>query len=250
MHADIFGKLFKWEPKRNALNGIALGFIVILLSIIMIYVREYIIISIIIRDIVMILFFGIGLPFYIISKEHNLKKYGLHLGKWHLFLPINIILSILLFMMFFNESPPQGNFFITSDVIWKIIYIMFAGIFETIIFYSYIRTAVEDSFGIIPAILLAAVFYSLHHAGFQPEFGKLFLVGILYACVFRIGNSVLLIYPFFWGAGACYDVLIQSEVVSDIMYPKIRSIILLIGISLIIEYFTVKKNIRISSVRS
>jgi len=79
---------------------------------------------------------------------------------------------------------------------------------------------------VIPAILLAAVFYSFHHIGFQPEFLQLFFVGVMYAAVYRTGNSVLLIYPFFWGVGALYNVLIQSREVSSIMYPGIRSLYL------------------------
>ena len=143
--------------------------------------------------------------------------------------------------MFLKESPLPADFTLTNDIIWKIIYIMLTGIFETIVFYSFIRTTMEHSFGIIPGILLAAMFYSIHHAGFQPEFGKLFFVGILYATVFRIGNSALLIYPFFWGVGGCYDVLIQSKEVTGIVYPEIRSIILFVGICIIIAFLVIKR---------
>jgi len=195
----------------------------------------------------MILLFGIGIPLLIINKEKNYKEYGLHLSKWYIFLPINLILGILLLLMFLKESPLPSDFTFTNDIIWKIIYIMIAGIFETIVFYSFIRTTIERSFGIIPAILAAAMFYSFHHAGFQPEFGKLLFVGILYAAIFRIGNSALLIFPFFWGVGGCYDVLIQSKEVSEIVYPEIRSIILFIGICSIVIYLFIKKSVRTSS---
>jgi len=213
----------------------------------MIYVRGNNFVSIIIRDIVMILLFGIGIPLFIINKEKKYKEYGLHLSKWYIFLAINLMLSILLLLMFLQESPLPSDFTFTNDIIWKIIYLMLAGIFETIVFYSFIRTAIERSFGIIPAILLAAMFYSFHHAGFQPEFGKLLFVGILYATVFRVGNSALLIYPFFWGVGGCYDVLIQSKEVSEIVYPEMRSIILLIGICTIVTYLFIKRSVRTSS---
>ncbi len=82
--------------------------------------------------------------------------------------------------------------------------------------------------------MLTAIFYAFHHAGFQPEFGKLIVVGLLYAAVFRLGNSALLIYPFFWGVGACYDVLVQSQVVSEIAYPEARSILLVVLIPAVI----------------
>jgi membrane protease YdiL (CAAX protease family) len=244
---SLLGNLIKWKPQKIAIFGFAIGIVIILLSIAMIYVKGNNFVSIIIRDILMILFFGIGIPLFIINKENNYKEYGLHLSKWYIFLPINLILGILLLLIFLKESPLPSEFTFTNDIIWKIIYIMLTGIFETIVFYSFIRTGIERSFGIIPAILLAAVFYSFHHAGFQPEFGKLLFVGILYATVFRIGNSALLIYPFFWGIGGCYDVLIQSKEVSEIVYPEIRSIILLIGIGIIIAYLVIKTSVRTSS---
>jgi len=239
----LLGNFIKCKPQKISIIAFAIGIVIVLLSIAMIYTRGNIFVSIIIRDIVMILLFGIGVPLLIISKENKFTEYGLHLRKWYIFLPVNFILGVLLLFMFLNESPLPSAFTFTNDIVWKIIYIMFAGIFETILFYSFIRTAIERSFGIIPAILVAAMFYSFHHAGFQPEFGKLFFVGILYATVFRIGNSALLIFPFFWAVGGCYDVLIQSKEVSEIIYPEVRSIILFIGICSIVIYLLIKKRL-------
>ena len=75
---------------------------------------------------------------------------------------------------------------------------------------------VEKAFGFIPAILLTSVFYSFHHAGFQPEFLHLFLVGLMYSAVFYITRNMLVIFPFFWGVGALWDVIISSEAGSEI----------------------------------
>ena len=55
--------------------------------------------------------------------------------------------------------------------------------------YGYLRMSFEKAFGIIPAVLLTAAFYSLHHAGFQPEFVHLFFVGIMYCSVKHRLNS-------------------------------------------------------------
>ncbi|MCX8058933.1 MAG: hypothetical protein N3A58_05920, partial [Spirochaetes bacterium] len=181
MEQSIWNKMFKWNPKKEVFIAFGIGTIIIVLSILMIFIRSNIVFSIIIRDILMILVFGIGAPLYIINKENNYIEYGLHLRKWYIFLPVNIILAILLLLMFLKKSPLPSNFSLTKDIIWKVIYIMLAGIFETIVFYSFIRTKIEKSFGILPAIIFAAMLYSLHHAGFQPEFVKLFFVGILYA---------------------------------------------------------------------
>jgi membrane protease YdiL (CAAX protease family) len=238
----LLGNLFKWKPQKISFIGFAIGIVIILLSIAMIYTKKIIFLNIFIRDIVMILLFGIGIPLFMINKEKEFTDYGLHFKKWYIFLPINLILGVLLLLMLLKESPLPSGFIFTDDMIWKIIYIMLAGIFETVVFYSFIRTAIERCFGIIPAILVATIFYSFHHAGFQPEFLKLIFVGLLYAVTFRIGNSALLIFPFFWGVGGCYDVLIQSTEVSEIVYPEIRSVIIFLGIIVIITCLIMKNN--------
>jgi hypothetical protein len=51
-------------------------------------------------------------------------------------------------------------------------------------------------------------------------------VGVLYATVFRLGNSALLIWPFFLAVGGVYDVLINSRVVAAIPHVEIRTLVL------------------------
>jgi hypothetical protein len=98
--------------------------------------------------------------------------------------------------------------------------------FELVFFYCFLRTLFERAFGIVSAIILTALFYAFHHVGFQPEYGKLIFVGLLYATVYRLGNSALLIFPFFLGVGGTYDVLVQSQKVAPIWHPEFRTIFL------------------------
>ena len=222
----ILKNLFRWQPNRETFVAFLLGVVIIALSILMPLFKHSITMIVLIRDVLMVIggiFFSI---WYIHSKKYQFKDFGLSMRRWYIYLPINIVLGILLFFLFL-EDYPDAKIVFNSNTIAKISYIMIAGVFETIVFYAFLRKIFEDAFGIISAILLASIFYSFHHAGFQPEFLKLIFVGILYAGVFRVGNSALLIYPFFWGVGACFDVLIQSEVVDEILYPGIRLIILL-----------------------
>lgn len=44
-----------------------------------------------------------------------------------------------------------------------------------------------------------------------PEFTKLFFVGIMYVTVFYFTHNIFSIFPFFWGVGAVWDVLVNSE---------------------------------------
>ncbi len=222
----IISKLLSWQPSQETFIAFIAGGVVIALSIAMGAVRSVLWLSISIRDVGQI---SLGILFPLIYIYHNGKNYadyGFSLKRWYFFLPINFVLGALLLMQFLSDVPPPADFRLDSTVLWTAAFIMLAVIFELIFFYGFLRTIFEKSFGIIPGILLSAAFYSLHHAGFQPEFGKLFVVGVIFAAIYRIGNSILLLYPFFAGVGATYDVLIQSTEVIPVVYPKIRTLYL------------------------
>jgi membrane protease YdiL (CAAX protease family) len=243
-----FEKLLHWRPAIDTLVAFILGLVVIALSVIMTLTTNAILKSIVIRDILMILIFGILIPLFIIQSKNEFKEFGFHIKHWYIYLPINLVLGLLLLMMFLKVNPPGPDFSLTTEIFWRIFYIMLAGVFELIFYYCYLRTIFEKAFGIIPAIILTALFYSFHHAGFQPEFIKLFFVGIFFATVFRIGNSILLLYPFFWGVGACYDVLIQflPKTGLEFVYPELRVTILLLGIIIITILLIINNKIKIA----
>jgi membrane protease YdiL (CAAX protease family) len=221
--------LFQWQPSRETLVAFIAGFVVIGLSAAMIPTRHVPWLSMLIRDLGQIFLAGILFPLvYILRTGNRFAEFGFTLKRWYIFLPINLVLGALLLLMFLSESPIPADFHVTSAVVWKAAFVIVAVFFELIFFYGFLRTLFEKAFGIVPGIILAALFYSFHHMGFQPEYGKLLFVGLLYALVYRLGNSALLLYPFFLGVGGTYDVLIQSEAVSPIHYPEIRTVYLFI----------------------
>jgi hypothetical protein len=183
--------------------------------------------SIIIRDIGQIFLVGILFPLVYIQRSGNsFAEFGLSARKWQLFLPINLALGALLLLVFLSESQPPADFGLNALVLWRAGFVMLALCFELIFFYAFQRTLFTQAFGLVPGILLTAFFYAFHHVGFQPEYGKLVFVGLIYATTYSLGNSAWLIFPFFLGVGGLYDVLIQSQVVSPIMHPAIRSVYL------------------------
>ena len=234
---NIVSTLFQWHPSKEVLTALISGLLVIALSAAMIHARRIPWIGIMIRDVMMIYLVGILFPLlYIRKSNYSFSVFGLSLRRWRLFLPVNFALGVLMLFMFLLESPSPPDLSLDRIILFQLAFVMLAGIFEVVFFYSFLRTLFERAFGIVPGIILAALCYSFHHAGFQPEFGKLILVGLMYAIVFRIGNSALLIYPFFWGIGASYDVFIQSQVVSPILYPGIRSFYLSVLILIAITW--------------
>ncbi len=204
-------KLFHFQIEKSTITGMISGLFMILLSVSMNLFPDNEIVQIILRDVLMIFFLGFVFPLYfiLIRKKGNLSVLGIHREKWKSSLLIDVILAAALLFMFLRGSTNPVTFNVQS--FFAVSYIFVAGIFEMLFIYGFLRYIFEKAFGIIPAIMLTAVFYSLHHAGFQPEFRKLFWVGLMYVCVFYITRNLLIIFPFFWGVGAVFDVLANSE---------------------------------------
>ena len=171
------------------------------------------IVSFLLRDVVMI--FGLGIVFVSMYVDKKGKEVLLDIGfskrKIKLSLVLDILLAAGLLAMFIGDGIPEGTVLLQKENLYAAAYILTAGIFEMLFIYGFLRMSFEKAFGIIPAILLTSAFYSFHHAGFQPEFLHLFLVGLMYCSVFYITRNMLIIFPFFWGVGALWDVIISSE---------------------------------------
>jgi membrane protease YdiL (CAAX protease family) len=206
---------FKWQPSKDTAIAFVSGLIVIALSLALLPfggTRWEGVAFLALRDLVMIFGFGFAVPiYYTLFVERNpLSELGITRRRWVVSLVVNIVLAALFALIFASEAAETGQTIaLTPAMLGAIFYIMVSGIFEMLFFYGFLQLRFERGLGVIPAIILAAVLYSLHHAGFQPEFGKLFLVGVMFMTVFRYTRNLLILYPFYWGVGACWDVLVQ-----------------------------------------
>ncbi len=210
-------ELFKLKVTRDTWIAVAAGLLMIGLSLLMLpfsgdSMRDTIV-SFLLRDVVMI--FGLGIVFvsvYVDKKgKETLKDIGFSKKKLRLSIVLDILLAAGLLAMFIKDGIPEGTVLLQKENLYAAVYILTAGLFEMLFIYGFLRMSFEKAFGIIPAILLTSAFYSFHHAGFQPEFLHLFLVGLMYCSVFYITRNMLIIFPFFWGVGALWDVIISSE---------------------------------------
>ena len=232
-------KWFHFDIDKENIFGLICGFIMVLLSIAMTLFHNEIS-NIILRDILMILLLGFFTPLYylLILKKKNLSVLGIRKNKFTVSLAINLIAGISLLAMFMSKNTEEIIFNINS--FYAITYIFAAGIFEMVFIYGFLCYELERAFGILPAILLTAIFYSFHHAGFQPEFAKLFFVGMMYVTVFYFTRNIFAIFPFFWGVGAIWDVFANSEAGNQIKNETsfiiaILMFIAMIGISIFIH---------------
>lgn len=195
-------RLFKFKPDKSTILVSVLGITIILLSVSMTLFNNTSVatfMNIVIRDFLMIYVLGICFPLLYVQKNEA-SKYsvlGITKNKLAVSLMLNVVFALALLSIFIWKMSAPIIFSYTS--IYAISYILVAGIFEMICIYGFIRHYLEKAFGTIPAILLTAIIYSLHHAGFQPEFTKLFFVGVMYCSVFYITRNIFIVFPFFWG---------------------------------------------------
>jgi hypothetical protein len=220
--------LFCWSPSLDTLVALGSGFTILVLSALMgRLAASGTLASMLLRDVGMLIFVGTLFPLWFIQHRHwRLADFGLHIKRWQMYVLLNLGLGGMLFgSLRLGRGPWELS--IDSHTLGCALYVMLAGIFEVVFFYGFQLTLFERAFGTVLAVLLTAVFYSFHHMGFQSEFLKLFIVGIMYGSVCRLAKSVLIIYPFFWGVGALFDVLIGAQAIVPITSPWPRSIGLL-----------------------
>ena len=212
-------RFFRFQFTKDTAVAFCAGAVMIFLSLIMLFFGGNSFLdkamSFILRDLLMI--FGLGIVFvslYVKKKAEGLRTIGFTGRKNVLSLLLNFLLAAGLLAMFLKDEKPANLLEIKN--LYAATYILVAGIFEMNFIYGYLRASFEKAFGIIPAILLTAAFYSFHHAGFQPEFLHLFFVGLMYCSVYYITQNLLIVFPFFWGVGALWDVIVSSEAGEEI----------------------------------
>ncbi|MDE5581069.1 MAG: hypothetical protein K2I95_06575 [Treponemataceae bacterium] len=203
-------KWLHFSVDKETLFALACGLLMILLSVAMNWFKSEIA-NVILRDALMIVLLGFFTPLYyiVVVKKQSPAVLGLHKKRLAATLAINVGAGGALLAIFVGKNTEAIVF--TQGSFYAMTYIFAAGIFEMVFIYGFLRYELERAFGIVPAIFLTAAFYSLHHAGFQPEFAKLFFVGVMYVAAFYFTRSIFALFPCFWGVGACWDVLVNSD---------------------------------------
>lgn len=241
-------KLFRFNFTKETAVALAAGTVMVALSLLMLpfsgssFLDKAM--SFILRDLLMI--FGLGVVFVSLyagkDGKSALNEIGFFGRKNVLSLILDFIFGAALLAMFLKEEIPSG----LADIknFYAAVYIFTAGIFEMTFIYGYLRSSFEKAFGIIPAIILTSVFYSFHHAGFQPEFMHLLFVGLMYCSVYYITQNLLIIFPFFWGVGALWDVIVSSDAGSEIKNAESFIIALVILLLSAIWIFIFKRRKR------
>lgn len=138
----------------------------------------------------------IALPIgYVCRKEREpLSSIGINEQHW--------LRAILIGVLFVLVSVPgriigKGLLFPPSSLLLSTsLALLFACFFEEVFFRGILQTRIEQSFGVIPAIVLSGLTFSLYHLGYANyrSLGTLltlWIVGMFFALTFQVTKNVI-----------------------------------------------------------
>jgi membrane protease YdiL (CAAX protease family) len=145
-------------------------------------------------------------------RQRPLASLGIGFGDWRATLSLALIFAVVQFAMTLARVEyPQTE-------IWLPLLVMAlaVGAFESVFFRGFIQNRLEASFGLAPAVAVAAGLYGLYHVGYGmglQEIGFLVGLGIVYAVAFRVAGSILVLWPLLTPLGSLFSQLQASELV-------------------------------------
>ncbi len=78
------------------------------------------------------------------------------------------------------------------------------GLFEAVFWRGFVLQRLEDSFGLLPAIVIGSSLYAVYHIGYgmgTDEMAFLFIIGIVFSLAFSLTNNIFILWPLFQPMG-------------------------------------------------
>lgn len=146
--------------------------------------------------------FGVGLPLYwmVIVQKRPLSDLGIT-TRW---LVPGIILQLVFAAIQFMGTLAKTQLPPFDEFLPLIALALCIGFFEAFFWRGWVLLRLEESFGTIPAILLASALYAAYHIGYgmpSDEMIFLFFIGIMFAVAFRLTKNIFILYPVFQPMG-------------------------------------------------
>ncbi len=146
--------------------------------------------------------FGIGIPLYwtVVVRKRPVSDLGLTRERLALSVILQLAFATLQFIGAYRDLEIPA-----WDSLLPLVALALAiGFFEAIFWRGWVLLRLEECFGLIPAIVIGSILYSLYHIGYgmpASEMVFLFFIGVMYAVAFRLTKSVFMLWPVFQPMG-------------------------------------------------
>lgn len=140
--------------------------------------------------------FGVGFPTWWMVWHR--KRSIADLGVTTRYLGIGIVIQLILAAVQYVLTLGRSGVPEASTLLPLVALALCVGFFEAVFWRGWMLSRLEESFGFLPALVISSMAYSLYHIGYGmtwDEMAFLFLIGVIYACVFRITRSVFILWP-------------------------------------------------------
>lgn len=168
---------------------------------------------------------GILIPWglTLLVDREPLSTLGLRREGWRPSLWVGLALAALFSLIIVFKADPE-TLGLAPLVKASVVLVGAGGLFELFLYYGFIHLTLDRAFGPLPAILGTAVLYVAWHTGTQlpmePHLGiaivKLLAVGVMYQAIFALTHNLLIIWPFFHGAGVLIDFTVNLDALEQV----------------------------------
>lgn len=146
--------------------------------------------------------FGVGLPLYwtVVIRKRPLSDLGISTRWVGLSLGLQVVFAGAQYLGTFAKSGlPNFEKFMPLLALSLAI-----GFFEAVFWRGWVLLRLEESFGLIPAILIGSLLYAAYHIGYAMPLSEmvfLFFIGVMYAITFRLTKNIFILWPIFQPMG-------------------------------------------------
>jgi membrane protease YdiL (CAAX protease family) len=145
-----------------------------------------------------------GPVFYTVwVRRRPLASLGLTLGDWRATVVLAVVFAgVQFFLTLARVEYPAPE-------VWLPLLAMAlpVGLFEAVFFRGFIQNRLEASFGLVPAVAVAAGLYGLYHIGYGMGLDEVVFLaglGIVYGVAFRVAGSILVLWPLLTPLGSLF----------------------------------------------
>lgn len=199
-------RLFRWNPGRD-LVALGLSWLLVVGAL---YAATFIVglalwggmAYFVLYAVVGAALFGVGIPLYwtTVIRKRPIAELGIT-TRW---LGVSIVLQLIFAASQYVGTLAKARLPSVEELLPLVALALAIGFFEAVFWRGWVLLRLEESFGIIPAVLVGSALYAAYHIGYgmpASEMVFLFFIGMMFAVVFRLTKNVFVLWPVFQPMG-------------------------------------------------